>query len=223
VLLDQISVWGYAAIGLAIALGGLGVPISEEAVFGAAGWLIQQGRLSPAGVLAVGICSVLLVDNGGFWIGRLGGRRLSRQQVHASRLSSCAALGRLLAGRYGPLTVFVARFIPGVRVVAGPLAGLSGLHPLRFAIPNAAGAVCYVSGMVSVGYALVPRLSRALPARALWAIVPVAAAVVFAIWRSARIVSRWSRSVPAFAPDPGPARTIGPASAAGPAPSEPAI
>ena len=56
--------------------------------------------------------------------------------------------------RYGMLAVFVARFVAGLRFMAGPLAGSTGLSPLRFFIANLLGALVYVPVAVGVGYAV---------------------------------------------------------------------
>jgi membrane protein DedA with SNARE-associated domain len=50
------------------------------------------------------------------------------------------------------LGVFAARFVTGLRFMAGPIAGSSGLAPARFFIANLLGAVVYVPVMVGLGY-----------------------------------------------------------------------
>jgi membrane protein DedA with SNARE-associated domain len=50
--------------------------------------------------------------------------------------------------------VFVARFVPGVRFAAGPLAGALGMRSVPFLIANVAGAVVYVPVVVGAGYAV---------------------------------------------------------------------
>jgi membrane protein DedA with SNARE-associated domain len=54
--------------------------------------------------------------------------------------------------RYGPPIVFVARFIFGMRVVAGPLAGVLGMSWGQFALYNFLGAALWVSVIASAGY-----------------------------------------------------------------------
>ena len=49
--------------------------------------------------------------------------------------------------------MFAARFIPGLRFLAGPLAGAGGLRPSVFVVANALGAMIYVPTMVGAGYA----------------------------------------------------------------------
>ena len=61
---------------------------------------------------------------------------------------------RALVLRYGMLAVFVARFVAGLRFLAGPLAGTTGLGPVRFFIANLLGAAVYVPIAVGAGYAV---------------------------------------------------------------------
>jgi membrane-associated protein len=54
--------------------------------------------------------------------------------------------------RYGPLTVAVARFITGLRVVAGPAAGAAGMAWGPFFMANAVGAAAWVAAGTLAGY-----------------------------------------------------------------------
>src|SRR4029079_14476464 len=56
--------------------------------------------------------------------------------------------------RYGVLAVFVARFIAGLRVLAGPLAGAMRLPFGRFFLANLCGAMLFVPYAVTIGYAI---------------------------------------------------------------------
>jgi membrane protein DedA with SNARE-associated domain len=56
--------------------------------------------------------------------------------------------------RYGAFAVFAARFIPGLRFMAGPLAGAAGMRPNVFVPANLLGAVVYVPCAVGIGYGL---------------------------------------------------------------------
>jgi membrane-associated protein len=61
---------------------------------------------------------------------------------------------KAFVARRGPVAVFVARFVPGVRFTAGPLAGALGLRFTSFLLANVAGAVVYVPVVVGAGYAV---------------------------------------------------------------------
>lgn len=141
--------FGYAAILVIVLLGNAGVPAPEESVLVLGGYLAWQGRLHLPLVILVGIVSASLGDNLGFWAGRhFGQRAIDRLPLPRARV----AQARALIARHGAWAVFAARFVPGLRTVAGPLAGTGGLPPLRFLVANLLGAVCYVPWPVLVGY-----------------------------------------------------------------------
>jgi membrane protein DedA with SNARE-associated domain len=120
---------GYAAILVIVLLGNAGVPAPEESVLVLGGYLAWHGRLHLPLVILVGVVSASLGDNLGFWAGRRYGRRaVARLPLPPARV----AQAQELIARYGARAVFVARFVPGLRTVAGPLAGSGGLPPLRF-------------------------------------------------------------------------------------------
>jgi membrane-associated protein len=54
--------------------------------------------------------------------------------------------------RYGPWTVFLARFIGGLRFMAGPMAGALGMPFPRFFRYNMSGAVVYCSAIIFLAY-----------------------------------------------------------------------
>jgi membrane protein DedA with SNARE-associated domain len=190
-----IGLWGYPAIFLIVVLGNAGLPVPEETILGVAGYLVWRGHLNLSVVLVVGLVSAVLGDNIGYWVGRRWGReRMTRYAHwalgHPERLDSM----RAFVARRGPLAVFVARFIPGVRFMAGPLAGSLGLHFMPFFAANVLGAAIYVPVAVGLGYAVgygfgeyVERLRRLVGdvERALLISVLVGALVVLA-WRTVR-------------------------------------
>ncbi len=147
--------WGYAAIFVVVVLGNVGMPVPEETILALAGYLVWRGKLRLSLVLVVGTVSAVIGDNIGYWLGRRYGQtalpRYARWVLgHPERLEAMKAF----VARRGPLAVFVARFIPGIRFTAGPLAGALGLGFTSFLIANVAGAVVYVPVMVGAGYAV---------------------------------------------------------------------
>lgn len=147
--------WGYLAIFVLVILGNMGVPLPEETVLILAGYLVWQGELRLPMVLAIGILSAVVGDNIGYRIGRHFGQGPIERYGHWV-LGSSRRLERMrgFVTRYGPTGVFVARFLPGLRFMAGPLAGATGLRPLRFFVANVLGAALYVPLSVGIGYAV---------------------------------------------------------------------
>jgi membrane protein DedA with SNARE-associated domain len=140
---------GYAAILVIVLLGNAGVPAPEESVLVLGGYLAWHGRLHLPLVIIVGVVSASIGDNLGFWAGRRYGQRaVARLPLPPARVAQAQAF----IARYGTRAVFFARFVPGLRTVAGPLAGAGGLPPLRFFGANLLGAICYVPWPVLAGY-----------------------------------------------------------------------
>ena len=151
-LTPLISQWGYAAIFLVVILGNVGLPVPEESVLTVSGYLVWQGKLAPVMVILVALTSAVIGDNAAYWLGRRYGRLVLSRWVrvgpgHIDRMQRFVV-------RYGMLAVFVARFVAGLRFMAGPLAGSTGLSPLRFFVANLLGAVVYVPIAVAAGYAV---------------------------------------------------------------------
>ena len=154
-LSELLQHWGYVAIFVVVVLGNVGLPVPEETVLVLAGYLVREGVLRLPLTLSVGVLSAAAGDNVGYWIGRRLGRPTierygARVGITRDRLETIEGF----VTRYGALGVFAARFIPGVRVLGGPLAGAGGLRALPFVIANLLGALVYVPYAVGIGYAL---------------------------------------------------------------------
>jgi len=152
-LLDH---YGYAAIALLLLLENIGVPVVPGELSMIAGAIFAGTGRAGLNVVAVGIIAVVVSFAGaeiGYVIGRFGGRavvlRFGRyafvREHHLDRAEAAVA-------RYGGPIVVIARFIVGLRELNGIIAGVSGMHWLRFMVYNAVGAVAWVSVWVSVGY-----------------------------------------------------------------------
>lgn len=152
-LTPLIEHWGYLAIFVFVILGNLGIPVPEESILILAGYLVWKGALRLSLVLIVGIFSAVAGDNLGYWIGRRLGQAAVERYGSWVRLTPARLdATRRFVTRYGAVGVFAARFIAGLRFLAGPLAGSTGLPPLAFIIANALGALLYVPTIVAAGY-----------------------------------------------------------------------
>lgn len=182
--------YGYWAVALALLLENAGIPVPGETTLLLASFLAySEHRLRLPYVILVGICAATIGDNLGFWIGHRGGRPLLERYQHIFHVPRSTLLrGEKMFQRYGPPTVFLARFVFGLRVVAGPLAGVLRMHWKRFALYNLMGAAVWVTTISLIGYLFGRHwevLVRALR-RLDVAIVLLCAIVVFLLWRHYR-------------------------------------
>ena len=154
-LLDLFARYGYTVVFVGLLLENAGLPVPGETMLLAGAALAQFGRLSLPVVILTAIAAAILGDNLGFLIGRRGGRALAER--HGWRIGLTAP--RLVQfdrffERYGPPTVFIARFVTGLRVFCAVLAGGSGMGWRVFLFYNAAGAVVWSTTIAFVGYSL---------------------------------------------------------------------
>jgi len=150
-----IAHWGYVAIFAFVMLGNLGVPIPENSVLWIAGYFVWKGRLSLPLVLLVGIVAAVAGDNLGYWIGRRYGQpAVDRHRATIGLTPTRLDRMRRFVHRYGAVGVFLARFVIGLRFMAGPVAGSMGFPPLAFLLANVLGALVYVPVTIGEGYAV---------------------------------------------------------------------
>ena len=98
--------------------------------------------------------------------------------------------GERLFARYGSVTVFFARFVVGLRVFAGPLAGALKMHWPRFAVFNALGALAWVAVIASISYAFGRRLPALVHTMRAANLVILAAAILVVVFFGKRLLAR---------------------------------
>jgi undecaprenyl-diphosphatase len=162
-----------------------GVPLPGETALLTAGVLAGAGRLSLPIVIGVAVAAAVLGDTLGYWLGRRGGRAVLTR--HGGPLAALRALalerGERFFDRHGAKTVFLGRFVPGVRVVAAVLAGAGAMSWPRFAIYNVSGAFAWASLVAGLASLVGPTVAAALWIAALGA---AAAAGLVAVLRARR-------------------------------------
>ena len=154
VLRNALVHYGYWALAAILLLENAGVPLPGETVLLLASFLAySQHALQLSWIVAVGTLAATLGDNLGFALGHYGGRPvLDRYQSIFRIPQTTLTRGENLFARYGAATIFFARFVFGMRIIAGPLAGVLRMPWRRFLIFNFFGAALWVSVIASVGY-----------------------------------------------------------------------
>jgi membrane protein DedA with SNARE-associated domain len=150
---DWLTTWGYWGVFICVFIGNLGIPVPEETVLLAAGFLAGRGDLSLEPLYLVGIGSAVAGDCFGFLFGRTGGQHLFERL--AQRFAFVRARYQrlqLFFATHGSKAVFMARFVAGARFMAGPMAGAAGMSFLRFLGWNLSGALIWCSLIITIGY-----------------------------------------------------------------------
>jgi membrane-associated protein len=152
-LTDFFARYGYWVVFFGVMLENGGLPLPGETVLLFAGFLAYQGQIQLVWAIGVAIAGATLGDSLGYTLGRYGGnaffdRYVKRFRFMAHRFED--AKGLFL--RRGHWAVFTGRFITGLRVFAGPLAGLFKMPYLRFLFFNFTGAVVWATAIGCVGF-----------------------------------------------------------------------
>ena len=152
-LREYLAHYGYWAVAAALLLENTGVPVPGETMLLLASFLAySEHRLRLPYIILVGVCAATIGDNLGFLLGHYGGKPLLERYRKVPRVYRTIARGEGLIQRYGSFAIFIARFIAGMRIIAGPLASVLHMPWRKFVVFNFLGAAVWVTVISSVGY-----------------------------------------------------------------------
>lgn len=154
-LVDTIITYPYVGVAVVFVLCGMGLPLPEEIVLIAGGYVCHQvpDRASVPWMMVWCGGAILLGDAIPFVLGRIFGTRLLRLRylrmlVTRRRLAKFDHWFR----RRGDLVIFIARFLAGIRVVAFFTAGTMRMPWRRFLLLDGLGIVILAPPLIWLGY-----------------------------------------------------------------------
>ena len=191
----------YTLLFIFLLLCGLGFPMAEEFVLLAGGVWVAAGVLDPFLMLLVTFLGVLIGDVFLFGLGRGVSKRLSRSPRFTDWFAAKLERGRPFFARYGSLTVFLARFIPGLRAPAFLLAGTMHMPLWRFVGIDTLASLIFVPALCIVGYLFADQVDMIAAwflhtERAIGTLIVVA----FLGWLCRRYWGKHKRNTPATPP-----------------------
>jgi len=152
--------YGYIAVFVGVMLTNAGVPMAGELTLLVAGSVLATGHLDFTTTILIAASAALLSDSLWYAIGRMGTVRLIGLYCKASFGSTaCVAKTADTLVRFGPRSLILARFIPGFRTFAAPMAGMSNLGYIRFALYDGIGALLWAGFVVTAGWGFAHRLA----------------------------------------------------------------
>lgn len=178
--------WGYLALFVGIFGEEAGLPLPGETVLMLASFLAHKSnRLALPLLILVGIVAAILGDNLGYIAGKRLGPRLLRWLRDQFNMEDDLVTAAAQIRRHGPATIFWSRYIAGLRIVAGPVAGALGMEWKLFLLWNAMGAVTWVTSMALIGYAFASHFQSLLGyfAKASWIVTGAIFVTGYLLWR----------------------------------------
>jgi membrane protein DedA with SNARE-associated domain/rhodanese-related sulfurtransferase len=149
---DLLATQGPAVVFVATLATRLGAPVPAVPFLVVAGGLTVGGQVSFVAVVLAALLGNILGDGVWFLAGRRWGYRVMRLLCRISlSADSCVKRSESILGRWGGLSLIAAKFVPGVSVVAPPMAGALGMSNLRFLSYETVAALIWTLGFLLVG------------------------------------------------------------------------
>ncbi|MDR3675353.1 MAG: DedA family protein [Acidobacteriota bacterium] len=152
-LSDVFARYGYWVVFFGVMLENIGLPIPGETVLLFAGFLAYQGRIHILPAILTAIAGATTGACLGFLLGRYAGTSLvNRFLPRYPRVARRYHAAQETFIKHGRWAVFAARFVTGLRVFAGILAGTLRMPFSTFVLFSFAGAVCWALVIGYVGF-----------------------------------------------------------------------
>jgi membrane protein DedA with SNARE-associated domain len=148
--------WGYSGVFGLMMLESSSLPVPSEVVLPFAGYLISAGQLDFWATTAVATVAGVLGSMVDYYIGLRSGNFLSQRRVLGRFLFSKSQIevAANWFNRYGALTVFASRMVPGFRTIVSFPAGAVKMPLGKFVVYTAAGCVIWNGLLIYLGYFL---------------------------------------------------------------------
>jgi len=165
-LIALLSEYGLLVVFINVFVEQIGLPIPAIPTLVIAGALGMTGQLSLPLVFVVAMLGALMADSIWYAIGRRYGNSVMKTLCRISLTpDSCVSETQSRFERWGMNALVVAKFVPGLSLIAPPLAGATHIRISSFLFFNGIGAALWVAAGVGGG-ALFGRQVEYLIARA---------------------------------------------------------
>jgi membrane protein DedA with SNARE-associated domain/rhodanese-related sulfurtransferase len=162
-LASVVSQYGLAIVFGNVLVEQIGIPVPAIPTLVVAGALASGGKLSAVAVFAVALIACVIADVTWYVAGRRYGNRVMRILCGISLTpDSCVSQAQTRFERFGLNVLLIAKFIPGVALLAPPLAGATRIGWLPFLAFNTAGGALWVLAGMGGGMLLGSQIERLL-------------------------------------------------------------
>lgn len=169
----------------------VGLPVPAAPLLVVVGGLSSEGHFSAAAAFGVAVLANVLGESPWFWGGRRFGYRVMRLLCRISLSpDSCVRQSEELIVRWGGTALIAAKFVPGVSVVAAPMAGALAMTWRRFLAYNLLASVLWTAAYLGLGLVFSRQIQQVLDRMAGAGVAAMAALLLLAVlllaWRYGR-------------------------------------
>ncbi len=153
----------YALLILGIFAENAGLPLPGEVLIVLVAAMAATGHSSLWLVVLAAALGALLGDSFSYWLGRRGGMPLIDRYCKVTLCSwQCGKSIASFYQRFGSAAVAVARFVPAVRALAAPVAGMTRMRWTSFLLFDALGALLWATAFSLAGHLVGRQVLRIL-------------------------------------------------------------
>lgn len=186
--------FGLSLVILNVFVDQLGLPVPAVPTLVMAGGLAANGQLSLLALFCGAVIACLVADSGWYLLGQLYGVRVLKTLCRISlEPDSCVSQTQSRFERWGVNSLIIAKFVPGLAIIAPPMAGALRIGWLRFILLSTASAVLWVGTALFAGFlfknqigAVLSNLDRFGSWVAMAAGILLAAYIAYKWWERAR-------------------------------------
>jgi membrane protein DedA with SNARE-associated domain len=152
--------WGYLALAGGLAGESAGIPLPGETILMYSSFVAHKtGQLNIFLVIIIGTAAAVVGDNIGYWVGRRLGPSMLKWLDRHFHMEEDIVTARNQLKRHGAITIFWARYIFGLRTIAGPVAGTLEMEWKTFLLANLLGAATWVTSVSLAAYFLAAKMN----------------------------------------------------------------
>jgi membrane protein DedA with SNARE-associated domain/rhodanese-related sulfurtransferase len=144
--------YGYVLLFAWVLVEQLGIPLPAAPVLLAAGALSAEHQFSFPFAWLAGLSASLMADSAWFFIGRRYGHHVLRILCKLSlEPTTCVRRTQDSFGRRGAVTLMIAKFVPGLSMMAPPVAGQNKMGFWSFLLFDGIGGLAWVGALLTCG------------------------------------------------------------------------
>jgi membrane protein DedA with SNARE-associated domain/rhodanese-related sulfurtransferase len=144
--------YGLLIVAVNVLLDQIGLPVPAMPTLIVAGAFAADGNLSLSSVFAWSVIACLLPDCGWYLVGKIYGIRVLKTLCRISlEPDSCVSQTQTRFETWGVGSLVIAKFVPGLAVIAPPLAGAMRIGWPKFIALSAVGGALWVGAALAAG------------------------------------------------------------------------
>ena len=162
-LIQSLSQYGPTIVVANVLLDQLGLPVPAVPTLIVAGAVASQGQMSLPALFTGSMLACMIADCGWYRVGQKYGISVLKTLCKISlEPDSCVSQTQTRFERWGINSLVIAKFVPGLAIIAPPMAGALRIGWLRFIFLSICGAALWVGTGLLVGVMFKAQIARVL-------------------------------------------------------------